>query len=105
MSPTTQAIFVTRTENQIANRTTDSSRFNGGNGAVSSVVYDVVIIGGGVIGCGTARALSLREPGLKICLLEKEPELALHQSGRNSGVVHVGYNQKPGTMKARFVVE
>jgi L-2-hydroxyglutarate oxidase len=67
--------------------------------------YDVVIIGGGVIGCGTARALALRQSGLKICLLEKEPELALHQSGRNSGVVHVGYNQKPGTLKARFVVE
>jgi L-2-hydroxyglutarate oxidase len=67
--------------------------------------WDVCIVGGGVIGCATARALLAREPALRICLLEKEAQLALHQSGRNSGVVHVGYNQKPGTMKARFVVE
>jgi (S)-2-hydroxyglutarate dehydrogenase len=49
--------------------------------------------------------LLLREPSLKVCLLEKEDEPARHQSGRNSGVVHAGYNQKPGTLKARFVVE
>jgi len=42
---------------------------------------------------------------LRVCLLEKEDGLAKHQSGRNSGVVHVGYNQKPGTLKAKFVVE
>lgn len=66
---------------------------------------DIAIIGGGVIGCAIARALSAREPALAIAVLEKESQLAMHQSGRNSGVVHAGYNQKPGTLKARLVVE
>lgn len=63
-----------------------------------------MIAGGGVIGCATARALAVRG-GLRILLLEKEDAVARHQSGRNSGVVHSGYNQKPGSLKARFVVE
>jgi L-2-hydroxyglutarate oxidase len=67
--------------------------------------FDLAIIGGGVIGVATARAFLQAHPGLKVCLLEREPELARHQSGRNSGVVHVGINQKPGTTKAKFVVE
>ena len=63
--------------------------------------FDVVIVGGGVVGCAIARALILRDPQLHICLLEKEIGLAFHQSSHNSGVVHVGYNQnrehsKPG---------
>ncbi|HEY9870835.1 MAG TPA: FAD-dependent oxidoreductase, partial [Candidatus Obscuribacterales bacterium] len=66
---------------------------------------DVVVIGGGVIGCAIARALLSAWPSLCLCLIEKEQEPARHQSGRNSGVVHVGYNQKPGTLKAKFVVE
>lgn len=66
---------------------------------------DVAIIGGGVIGCAVARALSEKEPALAIAVIEKESQLAMHQSGRNSGVVHAGYNQKPGTLKARLVVE
>ena len=70
----------------------------------SSATYDVAIAGGGVIGCATARALALHG-GLRILLLEKESAVARHQSGRNSGVVHSGYNQKPGSLKARFVVE
>ena len=68
-------------------------------------VSDVVIIGGGVIGCATARALLQSGRARNVLILEKEDSLALHQSGRNSGVVHVGYNQKPGTLKAKFVVE
>ena len=67
--------------------------------------YDVVVIGGGVLGCATARALLMARPGLKLCLLEKEAGTARHQSGRNSGVIHAGYNQKPGSLKAKFVVE
>ncbi|MBI4375250.1 MAG: L-2-hydroxyglutarate oxidase [Elusimicrobia bacterium] len=67
--------------------------------------YDIVVAGGGVIGCAAARAILLQNPGLKLCLIEKEKELAFHQSGRNSGVIHAGYNQKPGTLKAKLVVE
>ena len=73
--------------------------------ATVSETWDVVIAGGGVIGCAAARALLLAQPHLKVCLIEKESAPALHQSGRNSGVVHVGYNQKPGSLKAKFVVE
>ena len=67
--------------------------------------FDVVIAGGGVVGVAVARALAQRKLGLSIVVLEKEDHLAGHQSGHNSGVVHVGYNQKPGTSKARLVVE
>ena len=66
---------------------------------------DLVIVGGGVIGCAVALACVRKKSSLSVCLLESEPELALHQSSRNSGVVHVGYNQKPGSIKAQFVVE
>lgn len=65
------------------------------------MIRDVVIAGGGVVGCATARALG----GLRVEVIEQEPDVALHQSGRNSGVIHPGYNAKPGTLKARFCVE
>jgi (S)-2-hydroxyglutarate dehydrogenase len=68
-------------------------------------IFDVVIIGGGVIGVATLNTAIQKHPHLKICLIEKEKQLALHQSGRNSGVIHCGYNQPPGTLKAKFVVE
>lgn len=67
--------------------------------------FDYLIIGGGVTGCALSRALAAKHPKAKIALLEKEDRLAAHTSGRNSGVVHAGYNQKPGTLKARFCVE
>ncbi len=67
--------------------------------------FDLVVVGGGIIGVAALRSCLKRHPGLKACLVECEPELAAHQSSRNSGVVHVGYNQKPGTIKAKFVVE
>lgn len=73
------------------------------NGAVRS--FDYLIVGGGVTGCALARALASRRPKAEIALLEKEDQVAVHTSGRNSGVVHAGYNQKPGTLKARFCVE
>lgn len=72
---------------------------------MSSAEFDVAIVGGGVTGCAFARALAQKRPKSKIALLEKEPRVATHTSGRNSGVVHGGYNQKPGTLKARFCVE
>ena len=66
-------------------------------------LFDTVVIGGGVIGVAVARELARRK--VRVALFEKESGLARHQSGRNSGVAHVGYNQKPGTLKAKFVVE
>ncbi|KAG7466162.1 hypothetical protein MATL_G00161870 [Megalops atlanticus] len=66
--------------------------------------YDVAIVGGGVVGLATARELILRHPSLSFVLLEKEKELALHQSGHNSGVIHSGIYYTPGSLKARLCV-
>lgn len=66
--------------------------------------YEYLIVGAGVIGTATARALA--ERGVRsIAVLEKEAAPAVHTSGRNSGVLHSGINPKPGGMKARFCVE
>ena len=62
-----------------------------------------ILIGGGII--GSTIALELAKRGEKITVLEKEEKLGLHQSGRNSGVIHSGINQKPGTLKAKMCVE
>lgn len=62
---------------------------------------DVAIVGGGIIGLATAYRLSERFPHLKVCILEKEAELAFHQTGRNSGVLHSGIYYKPGTLRAQ----
>lgn len=64
---------------------------------------DVIVIGAGAVGMAAARALAMR--GRSVLVLEKEPGPAMHQSGRNSGVLHAGYNLKPGSLKARFCVE
>jgi L-2-hydroxyglutarate oxidase LhgO len=64
---------------------------------------DVIVVGAGAIGASVAYHLSLA--GASVTVVEKEPRPALHQSGRNSGVVHAGYNLKPGTRKAAFCVE
>lgn len=61
----------------------------------------IAIIGGGIVGLATAERLMRRHPGLRITLIEKEPALALHQTGRNSGVLHTGIYYKPGSLKAR----
>lgn len=66
---------------------------------------DCVIIGGGIVGLATAVALSRKNPGARIVVLEKEQELACHQTGRNSGVIHSGIYYKPGSFKARFARE
>src|SRR6266850_5600443 len=67
--------------------------------------FDCAIIGGGIVGLATAMILGRRQPGLAILLLEKESDLALHQTGRNSGVIHSGIYYKPGIFKARFARE
>ncbi len=67
--------------------------------------YDVAIVGGGIVGLATAfRLLGIR-PGLRLVVLEKEPALAAHQSGHNSGVVHAGLYYPPGSLKARLCRE
>ena len=63
-----------------------------------------VIIGGGIIGSAIARELLLRKIG-DVIILEKEKSLGEHASGRNSGVIHSGINQAPGTLKARMCFE
>ena len=67
--------------------------------------FDVVVIGGGIVGLSTALQLLERRPGLRLALLEKEPELATHQTGHNSGVLHAGLYYRPGSLKARLCRE
>ncbi len=66
---------------------------------------DVLIVGGGIIGFGTALELQRRHPDARIIVLEKEDAPARHQSGRNSGVIHAGVYYKPGSLKALFCRE
>ena len=63
---------------------------------------DCAIIGGGIVGLSVAMMLGRRRPGMKLLVLEKEKELARHQTGRNSGVIHSGIYYKPGSLKAQF---
>ena len=65
-------------------------------------MYDVTIIGGGVLGLSSAWQLKQRRPDLDILVLEKEERLAQHQSGRNSGVIHAGIYYEPGSLKAEL---
>jgi (S)-2-hydroxyglutarate dehydrogenase len=68
-------------------------------------IWDVVIVGGGIVGAATMYKLQHRFPDLHILLLEKENALADHQTGNNSGVIHSGIYYKPGSMKARNCVK
>ncbi|MBS1553837.1 MAG: L-2-hydroxyglutarate oxidase [Bacteroidetes bacterium] len=62
--------------------------------------YSVIVVGGGIVGLATALQLIKQKPSLKILVLEKENELAKHQTGNNSGVIHSGIYYKPGSLKA-----
>ncbi len=66
--------------------------------------YDVAIIGGGIIGLSTAMNLMHQFPRLRVAVVEKEGELATHQTGHNSGVIHSGIYYRPGSHKADFCV-
>ncbi|RMG22757.1 MAG: L-2-hydroxyglutarate oxidase [Bacteroidetes bacterium] len=67
--------------------------------------YDLIVVGGGIVGLATAYQLQVREPSLRILLLEKADHLAAHQSGHNSGVIHSGLYYKPGSSKAQNCVK
>lgn len=62
----------------------------------------LTVIGGGIVGMATALQLQQRHPHLCVTVLEKEPTAALHQTGRNSGVIHAGIYYAPGSLKAEF---
>ena len=66
---------------------------------------DFVVVGGGIVGLAVARELLSRRPGASLCVLEREPELAAHQTGHTSGVIHAGIYYEPGSLKARLCVE
>lgn len=64
--------------------------------------YDLLVVGGGIVGTATALRYQKRYPGKSVLLLEKESVLARHQSGNNSGVIHAGVYYAPGSLKARL---
>jgi L-2-hydroxyglutarate oxidase len=64
--------------------------------------YDFCVVGGGIVGLATAREILRRRPGASLVLLEKETDLATHQTGHNSGVIHAGVYYAPGSLKARL---
>src|ERR671916_429569 len=66
---------------------------------------DLAVVGAGILGVATARALKQRHPSLSVCVLEREEHVAAHQSGHNSGVVHEGIYYEPGSLKARLCRE
>ena len=63
--------------------------------------FDFIVVGAGIVGLATAYKLQLKFPEKSILILEKEPEIGLHQTGRNSGVMHSGIYYKPGSYKAK----
>src|SRR6202046_4153544 len=69
------------------------------------MVYDIAVVGGGIVGLATSRELLLRHPRLKLANVEKEPAYNQHQTGHNSGVIHSGIYYKPGSLKAKLCVE
>lgn len=67
--------------------------------------YDVIVVGGGIVGLATAYQTLQKKPGLKLALLEKEGKPASHQTGNNSGVIHSGLYYKPGSLKAKNCID
>lgn len=69
---------------------------------MTSHTFDFLIIGGGVVGLAIAREIALRDKTKSVAVLDKESELALHASGRNSGVIHAGFYYSPDSLKAKL---
>jgi L-2-hydroxyglutarate oxidase LhgO len=72
---------------------------------VTKIEFDITIVGAGIVGLATAMELIKRRPNLRIVVLEKESEVAAHQTGHNSGVIHAGLYYKPGSLKAKMSVD
>ncbi|WP_077328467.1 L-2-hydroxyglutarate oxidase [Virgibacillus siamensis] len=66
------------------------------------MTYDYAIIGGGIIGLSVGMELTKKHPDASVIILEKESGISLHQTGRNSGVIHSGIYYKPGSLKAEL---
>ena len=64
------------------------------------MIHDVIIVGGGIVGLATGLKIQKSNPALKIAILEKEDQVAKHQTANNSGVIHSGLYYKPGSLKA-----
>lgn len=67
--------------------------------------FDITIVGGGIVGAASFYKIAKKYPHLSVAIVEKESELAAHQTGNNSGVIHSGLYYKPGSSKARNCVE
>ena len=72
---------------------------------MSQTTWDVIVIGGGILGLSTAMALARRHPEKRVLVLEKEADVGRHQSLHNSGVIHAGLYYRPGSLKAKTCVE
>lgn len=70
----------------------------------NTTVFDLIVIGGGIVGLAAAWSIASRYPGLRMLVLEKEQHTAAHQTGHNSGVIHSGIYYKPGSLKAENCV-
>ncbi len=66
---------------------------------------DLAVVGGGIVGLAVARELARRNPRASLCVLEREQQLATHQTGHSSGVIHAGVYYRPGSLKARLCVD
>src|SRR5579871_3538699 len=69
------------------------------------IMYDIAVIGGGIVGLATGLAVGRRDPRLRLLILEKEQTVAAHQTGHNSGVIHSGIYYEPGSLKATLCRE
>ena len=69
------------------------------------LMFDYVVLGGGIVGVSTALSLITKHPDKRILLVEKERSFAQHQTGHNSGVIHAGVYYEPGSLKAKFCRE
>ena len=70
-----------------------------------STDFDIIVIGGGIIGMASAYKIMLSHPDIRIAVLEKEEKVAAHQTSHNSGVIHSGLYYTPGSNKARTCIK